>query len=127
MLWYGHHLAEPKITMTTDDLLLSPAERDVVRREFMYRFGGALSINEGFHLKRWGSGSKKGEPKLTAATQGLLDRGLIRIVDEGYWPVAFFTDKGVRALKRMAMDRRSLDPERHRLLIQELADISDAE
>ena len=32
-------------------------------------------------------------------------------------------EKGLQALKRLAADRRALDPERHRLLIEELAEI----
>ncbi len=107
----------------TDDLQLTGAERDMIRREFMSRFGEAASVSEGFHVKRWATGPNKGRPKLTAAVQGMLDRGLITIADEGYWPRATFTDKGLQALKRLAADRRALDPDRHRFLIDELAEI----
>jgi len=54
----------------------------------------------------------------------MLDRGLITLNDEGHWPRARFTEKGLQALKIMAADRRALDPDRHRLLIEELANIS---
>ena len=105
----------------TDDLQLTASERELIRREFMSRFGEAASVSEGFLVKRWATGPNKGRPKLTAAVQGMLDRGLITITDEGFWPRANFTDKGFQALKRLAADRRALDPDRHRFLIDELA------
>ena len=105
----------------TDDLQLTPAEREVIRREFMARFGEAQSVAGGFHIKRWATGTKKGQPKLSAAVQNMLDRGLITILDEGYWPTVTFTTKGMLALKRLAADRRALDPERHRLFIDEVS------
>ena len=105
----------------TDDLQLSAAEREVIRRDFMSRFGEAVSVSEGFLVKRWVTGPNKGRPKLTAAVQGMLDRDLITITDEGYWPRAHFTAKGLQALKRLTADRRALDPDRHRFLLDELA------
>ena len=107
----------------TDDLQLTTAERELIRREFLSRCGQAVSVTEGFHIKRWVTGPNKGRPKLTAAVQSMLGRGLITIADEGYWPRAHFTEKGLQALKRLAADRRALDPDRHRLLIEELAEI----
>ncbi len=109
----------------TDDLQLAAAEREMIRREFMTRFGEALSVAEGFHIKRWTTGAKKGQPKLTTAVQGMLDRGLITIIDQGYWPRAIFTTKGMLALKRLAADRRALDPDRHRFLIEEMAQFTN--
>ena len=136
--WIRHrrHLTLPRspsptITPDTinmsDDLQLSAAEREVIRREFMSRFGEAASVSEGFLVKRWVTGPNKGRPKLTAAVQGMLDRGLITITDEGYWPRAHFTAKGLQALKRLTADRRALDPDRHRFLIDELAAIPVAD
>ena len=93
----------------------------MIRREFMARFGEAQSVAGGFHIKRWATGTKKGQPKLSAAVQNMLDRGLITILDEGYWPTVTFTTKGMLALKRLAADRRALDPERHRLFIDEVS------
>ena len=90
----------------------------------MSRINDAPSVHEGFHVKRWATGANKGKPKLTAAVQAMLDRGLIVLNDEGHWPRARFTDKGLQALKIMAADRRALDPDRHRLLIEELVNIS---
>ncbi len=108
-----------------DDLDLNRAEREVIRRVFMSRFGEAPSVQGGFHVKRWATGLNKGQPKLTAAVQGMVDRGLIIITDEGYWPTAKFTTKGLLALKRLTADRRALDPDRHRFLIDELAQFED--
>jgi len=76
-------------------------------------------------MKRWATGAQKGQPKLTAAAQSLRDRGMITVADEGYWPRATFTTKGLQALKGLASDRRMLDPERHRSLIDELDRISE--
>ena len=108
-----------------NDLDLNRAERQVIRRVFMSRFGDALSVKEGFHVKRWATGPSKGQPKLTAAVQGTVDRGLIRILDAGYWPTAYFATKGFLALKRLTTDRRALDPDRHRLLIEEMAQFAE--
>ena len=106
--------------MTDDDLALNRAEREVIRWAFICRFNAAPSLAEGLRVKRWATGPNKGKPKLTAPVQALLDRGLVMIADKGYWPHAKFTDRGLRALKLMARDRRALDPDRHRLLIEEL-------
>jgi len=102
------------------DLILSRTERDIVRRSFMSRFDEALSVTEGFHVKRWSTGPNKGKPKMTAAVQGMFDRGLITLEEGGYWPRAKFTERGLQALKLMAKDPRALDPEWHRQLIEEL-------
>ena len=111
-----------------DDLTLNRVEREVVRWAFICRFNEAPSVHEGLVVKRWATGPNKGKPKVEEVRMndrsgGLLERGLITIEDEGHWPRAKFTDRGLRALKLMAMDRRALDPDRHRRLIQELAEI----
>lgn len=111
--------------MNDDDLTLNRTEREVVRWEFISRFNDAPTLAEGFLVKRWATGPDKGKPKLKAVVQGLLDRGLITIEDEGHWPRAKFTGRGFRALKLMAKDRRALDPDRHRHLIEELAQIPE--
>ncbi len=109
----------------TDDLQLTTAERELIRREFMTRFGEAPSVKDGFHLKRWATGPDKGRPKLSVAVTGMLDRGLITVVDQGHWPRATFTTKGLLTLKRLASDRRTLDPDRYQSLIDELAQLPD--
>ena len=109
--------------MNEGDLILSKPERDIIRRAFMGRVNGTPSVTEGFHVKRWATGPNKGKPKLTAAIQGMLNRRLITLEQGGHRPRAKFTDRGLQALKLMAMDRRLLDPECHRQLIEELAQI----
>ena len=112
--------------MTTPaDLTLTSAEKEIVRWAFMSRFDEAASVHEGFIVKRWATGPNKGKPKLKAAVQGLLARGLITIEDVGHWPQARFTDRGFQALKLMAKEPRGLDPDRHRQLIEELAQIPE--
>jgi len=102
---------------------LNRYQREIIRRKFMTRFGVARSITEGFLVRRWSTGPHNGQPKLTSPVQSMLNRGLVTISDAGAWPRVLFTDKGLRALKRMAADGCALDPERHRHLIEELAQI----
>lgn len=109
----------------TDDLILNHAEKEFVRREFRALLNEAPSVHDGFRLKRWATGPNKGKVKLSAAVQGMLDRGLITFEDVGFWPTAKFTERGLRALKLMAADRRAFDPSRYQQLIDELACITD--
>ncbi|PNQ95028.1 hypothetical protein C1S70_31140 (plasmid) [Azospirillum argentinense] len=98
----------------TADPDFTPKERDLIRREFMRRLSSARSVHEGFLLRRWSTGARKGEPKLPAAVQSLLDRGLVTLADlDRRWPVARFTPARFRALRRMAADRRAFDVESH--------------
>ena len=109
----------------TEDLTLTNAEKEFIRREFRALLNEAPSIHDGFRLKRWVTGPNKGKVKLSAATQGMLDRGLINFDDVGFWPKAKFTDKGLQVLKLMAADRRSFDPARYQRLIDEVAHVPD--
>ncbi len=108
-----------------EDLQLSNSEKELVRCEFISNFGEPQSVTNGFLIKRWATGPKKGQPKLKTAMRGMLDRGLVTLVDEGYWPRAMLTEKGFKALKRLAAEPRGLDPDRHRFLIDELRQIPD--
>ena len=110
----------------TDDLHLTAIERDLIRHEFMTRFDSATNVIEGFNIKRWATGPKKGQPKISGAVQGLIDRGLLTITDQGHWPKAVFTARGLQALKRMAAQPRALDPERYQLFLDQLARIPEA-
>jgi len=109
----------------TDDLILTNAEKEFIRREFRALLNEAPSIHDGFRLKRWVTGPNKGKVKLSTATQGMVDRGLITFEDVGFWPRAKFTDKGLQALKLMAVDRRAFDPARYQRLIDEVAQVPD--
>ena len=112
------------ITMT-DDLILNDKEREFIRRAFRALLNEAPSVHDGFRLKRWATGPNKGKVKLSTAVQGMLDRGLITFEDVGFWPTARFTEKGLRALKLTASDRRAFNPDRYQRLIDELAQVPD--
>lgn len=106
----------------TDPADLTPKERDLIRREFLCRLTSARSIHDGILLKRWATGAKKGEPKLQAAAQSLLDRGLVELADlDRLWPTARFTAAGYAALRRLAADSRALDARDHAQMIAEIA------
>ncbi|MBP2233440.1 hypothetical protein J2847_006778 [Azospirillum agricola] len=106
----------------TNDPGFNAKERDLIRREFQQRMSSARSIHDGLLLRRWSTGERKGQPKVPAAVQSLLDRGLVVLDDlDKHWPVARFTTAGLRALRRMAADRRAFNPESHARLLEEVA------
>lgn len=112
----GWNVASPVVEFTT-------AERNLIRTEFMVRFGSARRLAEGIMLRRWATGPCKGQVKLSKTVQSLLDRGLVEIVDDGKaWPVALFTLTGYAALHLMGKDARHLDPERFGHVLAELTD-----
>ena len=101
-------------------------ERDLIRREFIVRWGGARSLHEGFFLRRWGSGPQKGTPKVGAIIQSMLGRGLVEIVDpKPGLPFARFTPAGIAALRAMAQHRGMLPPDQYGHLIEELETFPD--
>lgn len=101
--------------------VFTPAERALIRSEFMDRYGEALSVREGIWLRRWVGGPDAGKPKIKSVVQSLLDRGLVEIVDPGRGiPKARFTAAGIDALRAMAANRKQLPPEEYRHLIEEL-------
>lgn len=106
----------------TDDPNFDAKERDLIRREFLQRMSSARSVHDGFLLRRWATGERKGHPKIPASVQSMLDRGLVVLDDlDKNWPVARFTTVGLRALRRMAADRRAFDPKSHAQLLEEVA------
>jgi hypothetical protein len=107
----------------TDAPAFTGKDRDLLRMEFMDRFGSAVSIHEGFWVKRWSTGSRKGQPKISPTLASLIDRDLLRIVEaESGMPRACFTDAGLRALIALAEDRRAFQPpERYSHLLAEIA------
>ena len=97
------------------------AERNLIRSEFMDRYGEAQSLHEGFWLRRWAGGPNAGKPKIKSVVQSMLDRGLVQIVDPGRGiPKARFTPAGTEALRAMAANRKQLPPEEYGHLIEEL-------
>ena len=112
----------------TDAPAFTPKERALIRSEFMVRLSSARSIHNGILVKRWATGAKKGQPKLPAAVEGLIARGLLRLDDDGaHWLKATFTPAGFEALRRLAADKRALPPEDYGHLLDELAAMEPAE
>ncbi len=103
-------------------------DRELLRMEFMDRFGSAVSIHDGFWVKRWSTGPRKGQPKLSPALASLIERDLLRVVDaESGLPRACFTAAGLRALIALAEDRRAFQPpERYSHLLAEIAALRQA-
>ncbi|MFD1624858.1 hypothetical protein [Azospirillum griseum] len=100
---------------------LTPRERALIRNEFMVRFGQAPSLASGILVKRWATGPNKGQPKPGTVIQGMLDRGLMELRDDGgHWLRARFTEAGFAALRLMAKDARVLPPGDYQHLIDEL-------
>jgi hypothetical protein len=101
--------------------VFTPAERNLIRMEFMDRYGEALSLREGIWLRRWAGGPDAGKPKIKSVVQSMLDRGLVEIVDPGRGiPKAHFTAAGIEALRAMAANAKQLPPDEYRHLIEEL-------
>ncbi|PWC26834.1 hypothetical protein [Teichococcus aestuarii] len=113
-------MAEPAPSSCAS-LTLTAAERDLIRRELGVRFGNPPRIADGIHLRRWRGGPQAGQPKLPAAVQSLVERGLL-VVQSGTGPFAraFFTEAGLSALHQLAGERRGLDPVQYAHVRQEL-------
>lgn len=100
---------------------LTAKERALIRNEFMIRFGAPPRLADGILVKRWVTGPNKGKPKPSQTVQGLLDRGLMKLLDDGgHWLRARFTAAGVAALRELADDRRSLPPTEYQHVLNEL-------
>jgi hypothetical protein len=111
--------------MRSETALFTKKDRDLIRLEFMQRFGSATSIHEGMLVKRWKSGPLMEQPKVSAGVQSLIDRGLVTLVDDGSsFPRARFTEAGLRALVVMADDPRAFQPpDRYVSLLAEIAEV----
>ena len=96
------------------------AERDLIRREFCRHFSQDPQIADGIFLRTWHSGPQKGQPKIPAAVQSMLARGLVEIRPARIGARAFFTEAGLTSLRQLLLDRRALDPERFAHLRHEL-------
>lgn len=96
------------------------AERELIRTQFMGRFGGLPSLADGIWLRTWHAGPQAKEPKIPRAVASLLERGLVEIGPGRYGPCARFTPAGLDALRIMARDRRALDPKQYAHIRQEL-------
>jgi hypothetical protein len=99
-------MAPTNLTMTD----FTASEREYVRRELDQFFGTLPSAADGFQLRIWRGGPHRNQPKLPPAAKSLLERGLMRLDEEGRLPRLFFTDAGMDALKRMMANARLADP-----------------
>jgi len=88
----------------------TPGERDYIRRELDQFFSTLPSVADGFQLRTWRGGPPAGQPKVPAAAQGLLERGLVRLQPTPWPPRLFFTDAGLAALRAMMADGRLANP-----------------
>ena len=104
-----------------DPLPFAPAERELIRLEFLPRFGGEPLLAEGFHLRTWRSGPKAGQPKVPKAMEGLIARGLVEVAPQsGPFARAHCTPAGLEAVRLLLRDKRSMDPARYAHLRREL-------
>src|SRR4051812_28414076 len=101
-------------------LVFTAPERDLLRRALCMQFSQYPSAADGILLRTWRGGPAAGQPKLPPAIRTMLDRGLVELQIEGRWPRARFTEAGWAALRRLAQDRRLLDPVQFRHVRQEL-------
>jgi hypothetical protein len=97
----------------------TPQERDLIRRELCQHFGQDPRAADGILLRTWRSGPQAGQPKLPAAVQSMLERGLVE-VRTGRGARAVFTPAGLAALRRLLSDRRTMDSIRFAHLRREL-------
>ncbi|WP_395455665.1 hypothetical protein ACHMW5_11195 [Azospirillum melinis] len=110
------------------DTTLTPRERALIRNEFMVRFGQAPRLESGILVKRWATGPNKGQPKPGTVIQGMLDRGLLDLRDDGsHWLRARFTEAGLAAIRHMAEDARALPPGEYQHVLDELGSRQQAD
>ncbi len=100
--------------------VLTPGERDYIRRELDMFFSTLPTVAEGFQLRTWRGGPQAGQPKVPRAAVGLLERGLMRLDATGRLPRLVFTEAGLAALRAMMADKRLADPAKFAHVRQEL-------
>jgi hypothetical protein len=113
------HTASPSPTLSDPAAFTAP-ERELIRRELHPRFGQDPLVADGIMLRTWRGGPNASQPKLPPAVQSMLARGLVELRTDGRWPTARFTEAGLAALRRLALDRRALDPARYAHVRREL-------
>ncbi len=96
------------------------AERNLLRHEFMIRFGQPPALADGLWLRAWRGGPQAGQPKIPAAVASMVARGLVEIGPNRIGFRARFTPAGIAALRRLAQDRRALDPKQYAHIREEL-------
>ena len=112
--------AAPASPAPSDPALFTAPERELIRRELHTRFGQDPAVADGIMLRTWRGGPNAGQPKLPPAVRSMIERGLVAVRTDGRWPMARFTEAGLAALRRLAQDRRALDPARYAHVRREL-------
>jgi hypothetical protein len=106
---------------TSPTEMLTAAERDLLRRELCVRFGTPPRLADGIFLRVWRSGPMVGQPKVPAAVQSLVERGLMVVcAGSPHLARAHFTEAGLAALQWLVVQRRGLDPVQFAHVRQEL-------
>ena len=103
-----------------DEILFTTAERALLRFEFLERFGQTPRLADGMWLRTWKGGPQAGQPKVSPAVASMLARGLVTIDLVRPGARAYFTDAGYAVLRRLAQDRRALNPTQYGHLLEEL-------
>jgi hypothetical protein len=101
-------------------IAFTAAERALIRQEMGQHFGQYPSLVDGIFLRTWRGGPQKNQPKMSPAIRSMMDRGLVELRISERGPRVYFTEVGLRELRRLVLDRRYMDPERFAHLRQEL-------
>jgi hypothetical protein len=90
--------------------------------------GNMLSIGSAYRAERIEGDDLVSDTTLTPVIQGMLDRGLLELRDDGgHWLRARFTEVGLSALRHMAEDARALPPGEYQHVLDELGSGQRAE
>jgi len=85
------------------------SERDLIRREMGLHFSQYPNLADGIFLRTWRGGPQKNQPKIPAAVQSMMDRGLVEIRNTERGPRAFFTEAGLEQLRGLLLDARYME------------------
>ena len=96
------------------------AERNLLRLEFLPRFGQVPAVTDGIWLRVWRGGPQAGQPRIPAAVASMVERGLVEIGSDSIGFRARFTLAGIAALRLLAQDRRALNPKQYGHIIKDL-------
>lgn len=117
---YGDRMTRAPIPASSSEVLTA-VERNLIRHEFHVRFGSPPRLADGIHLRVWRTGPLAGQPKVPAAVQSMVERGLMTVAPGSpHRTRAHFTEAGLAALRWLAAQRRGLDPAQFAHVRQEL-------
>ena len=107
-------------------LAFTRQEISFVRSELSVRLGERPRLVDGIVLRSWKAGPARGSPRMPAAVQSLVSRGLlvVRQTHPGQPFRAFWTDPGLQALLTAIEDPRTFDGATTAQLTAELDGVS---